>query len=534
MQDNKFKQIFPFESPRRLQRKLIEKVTEYFDEGYRHIVINAPTGIGKSIVGMAVANYFLDVNDNTAVDSSYILTSQKILQDQYVDDFHIPTVKGRDNYPCTFKKGYTAKGAPCVTGKWRKDKRAKTCPDCPYYTARSKTYNDPISILNYTYFLNMGLQEPQEIQFKRKLLILDECHSVESKLLDFASVIIDRKQCKFFDLYDAILDFPQVSDSEEAKFYWLFKQVLPQLVDEYKRVSVVLESLTEMDSEFKKMFSKVEHLKDIVCKIENVKEEYEDGKPCAILQDGNKTIKFKPIFGKSLAAKYLLPFGSKTLSMSATVLSKEQYCRDMGFNKEETMFIKLPSLFPIENRKVYALNIGSMAYKEKAKTIPKIAETVKLLLDKHKGERGIIHTVNYEVAEYLIKYLKSDRLIMPKGKNRDSEIEYFMNSSKNDLVLISPSLQEGVDLKDDLSRFTIVCKMPYASLADDWVKKRMELSPKWYSEQTLMNLIQMTGRSVRTETDFATAYILDSNFNWFFNKNKNKFLKWWSESVIIK
>jgi len=198
------------------------------------------------------------------------------------------------------------------------------------------------------------------------------------------------------------------------------------------------------------------------------------------------------------------------------------------------MFIKLPSLFPIENRKVYALNIGSMAYKEKAKTIPKIAETVKLLLDKHKGERGIIHTVNYEVAEYLIKYLKSDRLIMPKGKNRDSEIEYFMNSSKNDLVLISPSLQEGVDLKDDLSRFTIVCKMPYASLADDWVKKRMELSPKWYSEQTLMNLIQMTGRSVRTETDFATAYILDSNFNWFFNKNKNKFLKWWSESVIIK
>jgi Rad3-related DNA helicase len=378
----------------------------------------------------------------------------------------------------------------------------------------------------------MGLQD--EIQMKRKLLILDECHSVESKLLDFASVIIDRKQCKNFDLYDAILDFPDSDASEEEKFNWLLNIVYPQLVEEHKRISVIFESMTEMDSDFNSIFRKINHLQDMNCKIANIRDEYNTGKPCAVLQDSDKSIKFKPIFGKSLAPKFLLPFCSKTLSMSATVLSKDQYCRDMGFRKEETMFIKLPSLFPVENRPIYSLGIGSMTYKEKTKTIPKIAETVKLILEKHKNDRGIIHTVNYEVAEYLITFLKSSRLIMPRGKTRDSEIEYFLNSKKNDLVLISPSLQEGIDLKDDLSRFTIVCKTPYASLKDDWVKKRMELSPKWYSEQTLMNLIQMTGRSVRTESDHAVAYILDSNFNTFFKQNKNKFLKWWSESVIIK
>ena len=373
-----------------------------------------------------------------------------------------------------------------------------------------------------------------DIQTKRKLLVLDECHQVEQHLLNFSAVIIDRYACKKFNLVEAMLSFPNENDNESAKFNWLLNIVHPLFIEEYRKELSYNETLTMGDRDYINSFKKLAFLKDLNCNINNIKEEYELGKPCAIMQDEKKAITFKPIFGKSLAKKYLLPFADKTLSLSATVLSKDQYCREMGFDKSDTMFIKLPSLFPIENRPIYSMNIGSMAYKEKANTLPKIAHTVELLLEKHKDERGIIHTVNYEVAEYLIGHLNSQRLVMPRGKTRDAEIEYFMKSNIKDLVLISPSLQEGIDLKDNLSRFSIVCKMPYASLADDWVKKRMELSPKWYSENTVMNLIQMTGRSVRTETDTALTYILDSNFNWFFKRNKSKFLNWWSDSIIIK
>jgi len=534
MNDKKFKQIFPFEKPRKLQRKLIEKITEYFDEGYQHIVVNAPTGIGKSIVAVAVANYFLDIEDSSATNSAYILTSQKLLQDQYVKDFSVPTVKGRANYKCTFEKG-TCEGAICVRKKWKKTQRIQNCPNCPYYTARDKTYNNPISVLNYSFFLNMGIGEPEnEIQTNRKLLIMDECTNAEAIVIDHSSVIMDRFQCNKFNFYGSVLDFPSVDTSEEAKFNWLLNVVYPEFCEEYKIESVNFESLTPEDSSYMSSFKKLQFLKDMKCKIQNIKEEYEAGMPCAVIQKSNKEIKFKPIFGKNLAKKYLLPFSSRTLSMSATVLSKEQYCRDMGFKKEETMFIRLPSLFPVYNRKIYSIGVGSMSYKNKVATLPKIAETVELLLEKHKGQRGIIHTVNYETAEYLIGHLNSQRLIMPRGKTRDAEIEYFMKSSQDDLVLISPSLQEGIDLKDDLSRFTIICKVPYASLADDWVKKRMGLSPNWYSEQAVQSIIQMTGRSVRTESDTAVGYILDSDFNWFYKRNKSKFLNWWSESLIIK
>jgi Rad3-related DNA helicase len=41
-------------------------------------------------------------------------------------------------------------------------------------------------------------------------------------------------------------------------------------------------------------------------------------------------------------------------------------------------------------------------------------------------------------------------------------------AAKKPTVLISPSLHLGLDLKDDLSRFQIITKVPYLSLADRW------------------------------------------------------------------
>ena len=286
------------------------------------------------------------------------------------------------------------------------------------------------------------------------------------------------------------------------------------------------------DPNLNKEFKKKKYIADLLCKISNIRGELEARRPCVVIQNEEKEIVFKPVFGNGLAKEYLLPFCDLTLSMSATVLSKEQYCREMGFNNEETMFIRLPSVFPIENHPIKPLSIGSMSFKNKANSKPLILKKVVELLEKHKNERGIIHTVNYELAIYLVENIRTNRFVMPKGKTRDKEIQRFLKSRRKDLVLISPSLQEGIDLKDDLSRFTIILKVPYANLTDPWVKKRMDLCKSWYSEAAVMNIVQMTGRSIRSKDDFAVTYILDSDFTWFFKQNKNKFPKFWQESVV--
>ena len=104
-------------------------------------------------------------------------------------------------------------------------------------------------------------------------------------------------------------------------------------------------------------------------------------------------------------------------------------------------------------------------------------------------------------------------------------------NTKEPTVLISPSLVEGIDLKGDLSKFSIICKVPYPNLMDPWIKARMEQDPLWYSAHTLSKIIQMTGRSIRTETDVAPTYILDSEFVNFYNRNINQFPNWWKRSV---
>jgi Rad3-related DNA helicase len=66
-------------------------------------------------------------------------------------------------------------------------------------------------------------------------------------------------------------------------------------------------------------------------------------------------------------------------------------------------------------------------------------------------------------------------------------------------------MSEGVDLKDDLSRFQVLVKIPYPYLGDPLVKKRMNKWSGWYSLQTAKKIVQAVGRSVRSYDDSANT-----------------------------
>ena len=58
----------------------------------------------------------------------------------------------------------------------------------------------------------------------------------------------------------------------------------------------------------------------------------------------------------------------------------------------------------------------------------------------------------------------------------------------------------------------MIAKLPYAYLGDKRVKRRSELDENWYKLHTAQKLIQACGRSIRSDTDYATTYILDQAF----------------------
>ena len=60
-------------NPRNSQIKLINKINYAINKGYKNIILEAGTGIGKSAIATTIANMY---------DDSYILTMTKQLQEQ--------------------------------------------------------------------------------------------------------------------------------------------------------------------------------------------------------------------------------------------------------------------------------------------------------------------------------------------------------------------------------------------------------------------------------------------------------------------
>ena len=79
--------------PRPVQIEIIKEILSAIDKGYKNIILEAGTGIGKSAIATTISNYF---------DNSYIITMTNQLLQQYLYDFEemVNEIKGRSNYQC--------------------------------------------------------------------------------------------------------------------------------------------------------------------------------------------------------------------------------------------------------------------------------------------------------------------------------------------------------------------------------------------------------------------------------------------------
>jgi Rad3-related DNA helicase len=98
-------------------------------------------------------------------------------------------------------------------------------------------------------------------------------------------------------------------------------------------------------------------------------------------------------------------------------------------------------------------------------------------------------------------------------------------------VLVAQSMQEGLDLHDGLSRFQVILKIPFPYLGDEYVKQRKKLNPPWFEWQTALKLMQASGRSVRSERDWAYTYVLDRDFARFVKRADAILPRWWKDAI---
>lgn len=172
-----------------------------------------------------------------------------------------------------------------------------------------------------------------------------------------------------------------------------------------------------------------------------------------------------------------------------------------------------------------------MSYATKDITWTKQKLILTKIFKKHKKEKGILHTSNYELQKKVLEtYESTDRILTHDTLNRSEILQQHYNS-EHPTILCSPSMMEGIDLPDDMGRFSVLLKIPYPSLASKKVKKRMDVNKNWYGLATVMSVIQLSGRVIRSNTDYASSYILDSCFGDLLKYNSKYFPKWFKDAI---
>ena len=491
---------FPFKNPRPDQLETVSEIVEAIDKGYKYIVLEAGTGTGKSAIAATLSSLY---------DSSYIMTVTKQLQDQYINDFtNMSLVKGRKNFRC--RKDLNLK---CDEGKCILESCGCENPksDCDYYIQKYKALNSKTVISNYHY---MFLELNYVGDFKnRQLLICDEAHNLENIFMSQLKLefsIEDLMTYLKFEVDNEILYGLDNGDYD----VWL--QFIQDVRDRYLLELDKIKNINKVQLLEKINFIK-KQINDCNRFIENITYD-----PYSWVFDYNsdyEIIEFKPLKIDSYAENTLFRYGNVCIFMSATILDYKFFSKCLGINEEEIYPIRRESPFDLSRNQVKTIKEYNMSHKTIKKNASKTIDVVESILNQHADEKGIIHTVSASCKDYLMNNLDTSRLIDHNTQNRSKQLKKFKNSSKP-LVLVSPSMNEGVDLPGNLCSFQIIYKLPYPDLADKQIRLRTNADNDWYNYKTALSLVQTYGRGMRYEEDFCVTYLIDSRIKEFINEDK--------------
>jgi Rad3-related DNA helicase len=249
-----------------------------------------------------------------------------------------------------------------------------------------------------------------------------------------------------------------------------------------------------------------------------------------------RSVVLKPVFAHGLVDDLIFKFGHKIIMLSATILDVSILCNSLGIDRREVSAYRMKNRFPVENRPIYIKPAARMTGgKDKmAEWMPKLVKSVEGICNKHQGVRGIIHTHNFAILEGILEGVKpsiSKRLISQKECPDKQDLLKF-HADKPDSIIVAPAMHEGVDLKDDLSRFQIICKVPYANFYENkQLARRIELDQAYYNWMTALKLIQSYGRSIRSPSDYADTYIIDGAITDFLKRAGKIMPVWFMEAI---
>lgn len=526
-------ELFPHPSFRENQYETLSACLNALDNGYKNIVIDAPVGNGKSGLCTALLRY---------ADDGFYSTPQRGLRQQVQDDEalepYVEDLKARSDYHCNVTN------ADCKDcGVYQSQDRScaeQSGPPCNYWRRKQTVMGSDIAVITFSMLIVDGMIPVEvngmKVSFDdRDMVVVDEAHGLVEQTREMHAGFDITPYGIPGHILDGVLD----SVSWDASRY---SDVQTELVTILQRCDDFVRDVPPME-----MSDAEERCHRLMEKIKRANKDVQEGRAWVVDVEGTKygneyrkTLELRPIYVGNFLKNFVWERGNKRIISTATLRHRNNpdiWLNQVGLDPDKTKVISVGMTFPKKNRPVIKDSmVGSMSDGGCDDYWQEIMEELNNIAKKHVNKKGICHTASYDRAKKVEEtateeeypYLHGNVYVHTRDEDSEAAIENWL-ASDMDMVL-SPSMMEGVDLKDDKGRYNILMKVPYPQI-NSWTEYLLEETDYgWnsYFDRAAIRVAQAYGRTNRSKSDYSNFYILDEDYEKL--KKKASIPQWMTEA----
>ena len=523
---------------RQYQRDTVAQIIEGFESGNK-VLLSAPTGSGKTVLGSAVAR----VQGGNAMFLAHTIHLQ---QQQLRTLPDAKTATGRANHVCPlpdpFGQEFTAAEAPCPCALATKD-------GCSYYRQLFECGDADEAVLNYAYAVRVCKAKGMKVYecdeesgqpivrtlpnpfLERNLLVCDEAHLMEHALIDVDTIEISKRTFE-----QLRVPLPLSLDLNSWRTW--AEQYLPAVE---QRVGALMQTFRANQHPHRDDIREARRLQSALNVLSEVLRINPQGVPYFV---GRTPMGFviQPIWAWNTAHNLLWKYGRHILIMSATIGNPTLTTKLLGIEPGDWQMVEVPSTFPLVNRPVFYWPVMKMNVRTSDRDKFQQVHALAHLAAKFPNSAGVVHCCSYDLGRFLydnatIYPALVSRLVIHDAKTREAAFKDFEESPGNS-ILITPAATTGVDW--DFVGWQMIPKIPFPNLGDDIVRLRYEyvteegepIGKQVFLQEAALAVVQASGRCVRTPTSKGVTVITDSNF-WSLFKftSPMSFPTWFQEAV---
>lgn len=471
-----------------------ELLGQALDSKKRFVALVLPTGSGKSL--MNVCAHLL-----TGYRAA-ILTSTRALQAQYAEGFPgtLSDVKGASNYICDYDafhppdnrlglgrapRSRTCDDAPCHNGIPCKGRSA----GCQYFDAVRAAKASEAPNTNYQYW--MAAHAYSDGLGRVELLALDEAHNAPDELSRFLRIEINA--AAVHRAGGSIERFGKMA--AWARWAAALKKKLAVPDDE-----AVRKGATAPSKELRELNKQLTALAAI--EGDWIVDNYRSSGPA-----------FEPVWPAPYAERMLFRGARKVLLTSATLRPKHMEL--LGVKPEDYELIEAASTFPIDKRRVMIVPGIKVTNRSSYAELRQWVEAIDCIIDDRTDRKGILHTVSYDRAAFLMQHSRHRALMVTHRRDNTAQCVAMFKATRRPCILVSPSMTTGYDFPHDECRYQIITKIAFPDSRDPFMKARSKRDKLYGFFLAMTDLVQAAGRGNRAVDDWCETFIVDENARWF-------------------